>query len=406
MKTYLKMAWRNLWRNKVRTLITVSAISLFVMLSAVMTSTQYGSYDQMVNTFVKFSSGYLQIHHEDYWGSKDLNNSIVFEARDTERYAALPAVKMCTPRLESFALAATDNSSRGIAIMGIEPQSEDAISDLSSKITEGSYIRTNDQGILIGDELARYLDISIGDTLSLISVGYQASSAEMNFPVQGIMHFPIAEQNKRMVYMPLLLAQEYFSAPDLVTSLVIMVNDHPEVEQARTQIQAILPNGQSVMSWDEMQPELVQSIESDKAGGVVMKFILYVIIAFGLYATILMMMSERRREFGMMISVGMQRRRLGWVVFTETVMISLLGAFIGIILSAIVVQILYLNPIPLQGETAHVMEEFGIEPYIYFSNHSKIFGFQALWVGAIAFIIGLFPLRWIRKLNIIEALRS
>jgi len=187
---------------------------------------------------------------------------------------------------------------------------------------------------------------------------------------------------------------------------VVMVPDHPFVPEARNEIQAIMPQGLTVLSWDEMQPEIVQGIESDKAGGLIMKLILYVIIGFGLYSTVLMMMSERRREFGMMIGVGMQRRRLSWVVFLETILISLVGVLTGIVISAVVVQLLYLNPIPLEGETAATMQEFGIEPYIYFSNHPKIFYFQAFWVGCIAFVVGLFPLRWIQKLNVMEALRS
>lgn len=406
MKTYLKMAWRNLWRNKLRTLITMSAIALFVMLSAVMTSTQYGSYDSMVNTIVKFNSGYLQVHQEEYWGSRDINNSFVLSDTAVSRYLGSELVTDYSPRLESFALAATDKVSRGIAVVGIAPESENRISSIGDKLDHGDFLAADDDGVLIGDELGRYLGLDVGDTLSLISVGYHGVSAEMNFPVRGVMHFPVPEQNQRILYMSLPAAQEYFSAYGRVTSLVVMVDDHRYVAGARDDIAAALPEGLSVMTWDEMQPEVVQQVESDKAGGMLMKFILYVIIAFGLYATILMMMSERRREFGVMISVGMQRRRLSRVVFLETLFISLVGALAGIFLSALVVEYLYLNPIPLTGEAASAIEEFGIEPKLFFSNHPKIYYFQAMSVGAIALFVGLFPLRWIKKMNVMEALRA
>lgn len=400
------MAWRNLWRNKLRTLITVTAIALFVMLGAVFTSTQYGSYDNMVNTIVKFNSGYLQVHHEEYWGSKDINDSYFLPVDSIEKYTSSNLITEYTPRLESFALAATEKNSRGIMVQGISPASENRITDIASKLVEGEFLIADDPEILVGDELAEYLDLEIGDTISLIGMGYHGISADQNFRIKGLLHFPVPEINKRVVYMSLPAAQYYFSADGLVTSLVIMVEDHRYVMEAQQDIAKSLPAGLSVMRWDEMQPEVVQQVESDKIGGVFMKFILYVIIAFGLYATILMMMSERKREFGVMISVGMQRRRLAIVLFLETLFITLVGAVVGIGLGALVVEILHLNPIPVTGEAAEAIEQFGIEPMMFFSNHPKVYYYQAMSIGAIAFIVGLFPILWVRKLKVIEALRA
>jgi ABC-type antimicrobial peptide transport system permease subunit len=161
-----------------------------------------------------------------------------------------------------------------------------------------------------------------------------------------------------------------------------------------------------VMSWSELQPELVSMIEADRAGGVVMKGILYMIITFGIFGTILMMISERKRELGVMIAIGMQRIRLGTVLFTETLMMGLLGAMVGIVGSIPLAYYFFKNPIPLTGDAAKTMIEMGIEPYMYFSMHPDVFTIQALTVFIITLVIAVFPIYKSFTIRLTNALRA
>jgi ABC-type antimicrobial peptide transport system permease subunit len=160
------------------------------------------------------------------------------------------------------------------------------------------------------------------------------------------------------------------------------------------------------MSWEEMQPEVVQQIESDRAGGVIMKTILYIIIAFGIFGTIMMMIAERQREFGVMISIGMQKRKLAVILYIETLFIGLLGILSGIAVSLPLLLIQAQNPIPLTGETAKLMEDFGFEPYMFFSTAPEIFSQQAISVFVMTMLIGIYPIVATLRIKAIKAMHG
>ena len=160
------------------------------------------------------------------------------------------------------------------------------------------------------------------------------------------------------------------------------------------------------MTWDEMQPEIVQMIEADRSGAVVMKGVLYIIIGFGILGTITMMLSERLREMGVMVAIGMQRVKLGIILFYETILIGLVGVITGFIASIPVISYMVSNPVELTGDAAKTMIDMGIEPYMYFSWLPSVFYNQVITVFVITALIGILPLVRTFKLNVSQALRA
>ncbi|HEX7583667.1 MAG TPA: FtsX-like permease family protein, partial [Prolixibacteraceae bacterium] len=156
----------------------------------------------------------------------------------------------------------------------------------------------------------------------------------------------------------------------------------------------------------EMQPELVQLIESKRAAGVIMKAILYIVIAFGIFGTIMMMISERHREFGVMVSIGMQKKKLALILFFETLFIGLLGILAGLAVSLPLIMIQAKNPIPLSGETAKLMEDFGFEPYMFFSTAPEVFSQQVIIVFVLTLLIGIYPVVASLRFNANKALHG
>jgi ABC-type lipoprotein release transport system permease subunit len=187
---------------------------------------------------------------------------------------------------------------------------------------------------------------------------------------------------------------------------VLMVEDHYALPAAMRSLKKHIEPPFMLMSWSELQPELVSMIEADKAGGVFMKAILYMIITFGIFGTILMMISERKRELGVMIAIGMQRIKLGNILFLETFFMGILGAIAGILGSIPLTYYFYLHPIPLTGDAAGTMIEMGIEPLMYFSMHPRVFYVQAITVFVITMVIALFPIYKSFTLKLTEALRA
>jgi len=406
MLTNLKLAWRNLWRNKRRTLITVASIFFGVLLSAYMTSMQEGSYDKMVEIVVKFYSGYMQVHNEDYWENKSINNSFDYDQALVDRIKKHPEIDFVIPRLESFGLASAGELTRGSAIFGIVPEVETQLTGIANKIVSGEYLRASDNGVVIGDGLAKYLKLVLNDTLVIITQGYHGVSAAGKFPVRGIIKHVSPELNKSIIYMELKTCQSFLGAENKLTSLVVNVADNDAMKRTLKKLKAEIKSPFSVMSWEEMQPEVVQQIESDRAGGIIMKAILYIVIAFGIFGTIMMMIAERRREFGVMISIGMQKRKLSVVLYIETLFIGLLGIFSGIAVSLPLLLIQAKNPIPLTGDTAKLMEDFGFEPYMFFSTAPEVFWQQAISVFVLTLLIGIYPVIASLRIKEIKALHG
>lgn len=406
MKTYIKLAWRNLWRNKRRTMITVASVVAAVLLSAVMTSMQEGSYDNMVKNIVEFYSGHVQIHQKDYWEEKTINNSLELTDSLQTILSSNDKITVAAPRLESFALASHGDMSKGAMILGVEPTKESKITNFAKKLETGSYLKDIDNGILIAKELARYLGLKTKDTLVLISQGYHGVSAFGKFPIRGIFDHPSPELNRMLIIMEIKNCQQFFTANNLLSSITIMAQAKENLPKIMEYLQENLNKNYKAMTWEEMQLALVSQIESDRASGVIMKAILYVIIAFGILGTIMMMMAERRKEIGVMIAVGMKKFKLSIILIFETIFIGLMGVAIGIAVSIPIIWYFFEHPIKLAGKTADAMTDMGFEPVMVFSMMPKIFYNQALTILIFTLIIGIYPLVTLSRMNVIKALRS
>lgn len=406
MKSNLRLAWRNLWRNKRRTLITVASIFFGVLIATVMSSMQEGSYSSMINNIVKFYSGYIQIQDEDYWESKTINNTFVPTDSLINRIKSVKEITLYTPRLESFALASSEEITRGSAVIGIDPAREKEVMDIGQWIVEGNYLDQKDQGVLVGYDLAKYLELSVGDTLVMIGQGYHGSTAVGVYPIRGILKFPSPELNKQSIYMELSTAQAFFSADHLITSMVLMLEDQYDLNKAVRKLSNVISSPYRIMTWEEMHPELLQMVEADRAGAAVMKAILYIIIGFGVLGTIMMLVAERKREMGVMIAIGMQRLKLSSILFFETVFIGLIGVLVGFAGSIPLIAYFYHHPIPLTGDAAKTMEQMGIEPLMYFSWLPSVFYNQVITVFAITVVIAVYPVFTSQRLKVHQALRA
>lgn len=406
MKTNIKLAWRNLWRNRRRTIIAISSIVFSVLLASWMRSMQEGSYDSMIENSVKFYSGYLQVQDTAYWEERTLDHS--FKAPDElkEKISKIPDVTLVVNRIESFALAANHLKSKPAMVMGIEPGSEDQITRISQKVKQGRFLKTGDKGAILGEGLAKYLGLGVGDTLVMISQGYHGMSASGLFVIEGLLSLPNQEFNNRMVYLDLQTARDFYSAAGLSTSLVVMTKNHYEVKHLKKAIEKILPASNRVMTWTDMQPGLEQLIESDRGSGIIMLGILYMVIAFGMFSVVLMMVKERSREFGVVHAVGMQKSKLSVIVFFETIFIGLIGCSIGVLISYIFCSYFYFNPLPMSGKMGEAYEQYGMEPYLFFSLKASLFYSQVILVFLLSVFISIFPIWNIHRLKITKAMRS
>lgn len=359
----------------------------------------------MIRNSVELYSGYIQVHRAGYWEDKSINN--MMEITDSLEAAinSTPHVDFYIPRLETFVLAASRELSKGVVVVGTAPQEEDRMTKLASKVIDGEYIRADTRGVMLAEGLADYLQLRVADTIVMIGQGFHGANAVDQYPVTAIVRFPNPQQNDNTVYAPIALMQEFASAPDLCTALVLSIDNLKKQDEIKKHLTEVAGPKYEVMDWQEMQPELVQLIQSDNAGGVILLGILYVVIAFGIFGTVMMMSIERRREFGVMVAVGMRKGRLSVLVILETLMIGFLGLAISLVIGILLLIYMYHHPIPMSGDAALAMKEMGIEPLLPFSLDPVIFTSQMLAIIVIVMICLLYPLFNIVRLRPINALR-
>jgi lipoprotein-releasing system permease protein len=405
MGTYLRLAWRNLWRNKKRTIIAASSVFFAVILALAMRSMQKGTYDFMIDSSVRISTGYIQVHDQGYWEKRSLDKSMVLDKNINRELEKLPDITRVVPRLETYTLVSYGNATKVSPIIGINPGLERNMLKLQEKLVAGKYLSDSSRGILIGEGLAKLIKAGVGDSVVLYGQGFHGITAAAQVPIQGIVNLPIPELNKTMIYTSLSYAQWLYSAPDRITSLSIMIDKPKHLDEVRSEVEKLFDDKYEIMTWKEMSPELVQSIEVDNAGGIIMLAILYIVIGFGIFGTIMMMTAERTKEFGILVAVGMKKTKLIMVTTIETIFISLIGVIAGIIVSYPLLLYFYYNPIRLTGELAEAMLAFGQEPIMPFSIAPGIFIAQFWTVLLIALLSAWYPFRYVQKLNAVEAIR-
>ncbi|MBI1306748.1 MAG: FtsX-like permease family protein [Bacteroidetes bacterium] len=402
----LRLAWRNLWRNRRRTFITIAMIVGAVVLSVTMQSVQNAMYDRNIDNMVRFSKGYIQVAAAGHKEDNTLETSVDLTPELREKILSIKGVRGILPRIQNFGLAALDTMSKDVMILGTVPEVEDEQTGLKKHVIKGEYFKAEDQSVMVAKGLAKRLQLSVGDTIVIVSMGYHGNSANGKFPVKAILELASPELNKRVMYMPEALAQRFFSLGTHVSDISILLDDNKKSLEISKEMQSVLGDKYEAKHWTELLPELKQMVEGDAAGGYIMYGILYVIIAFGVFGTVLMMLSERRREFGVVTAVGMKRRLLAIIVVIENFISGLIGAVAGMILALPGVLYLKYFPVNLAGQMKEAYEKIGFEPLILADIYPWILLENAGLVFLIALGLSIYPVVKILKIRSIDYLRS
>ncbi len=408
MKMLLTLAWRNLWRKKRRTFITVSSVLFAVVLAIVLMSMVNGMKQQMVDSIISNTTGHIQVQDVLYHDEPTMDHAMEYseEVRQAvSRYGE--HIDYSVPRIEGFCLASKEVSSRGVYLMGILPEKEDRMNNLSDRLREGKMFGPDDQFAVIGRGVATQLNLALGDTIVLLGQGFQGMMAAGKYPVGGILEFPLPEQNNTLVYLPLKEAQHFFAAPNRLNSLILMLHDQRMAEELSEKIRNELDQEwYTTRTWLELMPDKVAAFEARDAQVRIFAWVLYVVAGFGIFGTVITMMHERLREFGILLSIGLKRAQLAGICLLETIFISFIGVMAGVAVGFPIVYRFYLHPIHLPDELGEAMIDYGLEPMMTFSIASDIFIYQGLTIFFIALVVGLYPVRKVFRLDVISAARK
>ncbi|MDR1683237.1 MAG: ABC transporter permease [Candidatus Symbiothrix sp.] len=397
----LKLAWRNIWRNKRRSIITMTSVFIALFFCTLTTAFIDGMWNQMIKNMLKTQAGNIEIHGKGYWDDKTVDNFMTIDSGKILELSALENVENLSLRVETFAMASHKTFSKGIAVVGISPENETKKQKLNDRIAQGEYLQETDPGVMIGEGLANYLKVSAGDTLAFLGQGYHGASAAGLFPIRGILDMPLTEMNNGLAFITLQSAQTFIDLPDGYSGILISLNDDKQLDKTIATIRQQIDNEQyDVYPWHFTMADLLRTAESDKAFDKLMLFILYLIVGFGILGTVIMMTNERHREFSVMISLGMQRRKLKMVFALEMLLMTAIAIVASLFLTIPISAWFHIHPIVLTGEMAKIYADMGMEAVLPMTLEFSNFFAQIVIVTVMTLITLIYSFHTIQKLKI------
>jgi ABC-type lipoprotein release transport system permease subunit len=366
------MAWRNLWRRPVRTGLTVAATVFAVSLNLVMLSMAAGSHERWIEYVVSLYPGHIEVSLEGYRENRTLEYLMRLEAGEVSALDRLTTQRGWAPRLETWALAIPDREGslgRAALLVGIDPARERELSRLAKTVREGRFLAGPDGAneIVVGEALARNLDVAVGEQLILLSSDYYGSQAADRFRLVGTLATGQRELDGHLVLVSLDRLQDFIEYAGGVSHVALFVPESDRVEPLQASLEAIFTRDRyEVLAWHQLLPDLTQMLLLDDIGAWLMLAILVVVVAFGLLNTVLMSVMERVREFGMMRAVGTRPGMIFRLVMLESTLLGVLGIAVGLAISIPVLLWLEGHAIPIGGSMSEMAEVFEIEPVIAF----------------------------------------
>jgi ABC-type lipoprotein release transport system permease subunit len=333
----MTLAWRNLWRQRRRTLITLSTIAIGFGLAVFSIGIGDGSHNSMIRNAIKLGEGHLAVQPRGYLEAP-ANHKYLADGRSLHsRLERLAIPGSIDPRISLQVLASSANNSVGAALEGMSVGSDPRVAMLKPKLVEGGWIEPGDhRGVLIGDGMARKLKVKVGSKIVLMAGKHGGDSQAQLGRVRGIFDSHVDELDSFLVLSDISLGRRFLEGEGAdpqqlpVTRFAIFLDDPEGMGEWKGRIRSAITDEDVVtLDWHELMPQLVQFIVIDDAGNYVFLLLILIMVVFGILNTVLMSVLERTREFGLLRALGMSRYHLLLLVFCESMLLSVLAVVIG-----------------------------------------------------------------------------
>jgi len=387
-----RMAWRNVWRNKRRTLIALVAITLGLVFLAFMDGSIAGFQQAIFGNAVRLQGGNVQVHapgHREK--AKRLPLLPLVDADAVVQAAqAQPQVVAASRRINTGGFVSSREATMPVMICGIEPELEAPVSLLAPNMARGRYLAADDQDlILIGRAMAAQLKVDVGDRITLLGRATHEQMRRRTMTVVGVYDLGLPEAEKQMVYISLAEAQTLFDLRDQATEVVVALQSVGQEKAVVAALQATLP-AYEVASWQELNPEMNQSLQADKQVMGIFGLVVLLIAGVGILNLMLMAVFERTREIGLLAAMGLKRHEILGLFLLEGVLIGLLGSLVGCVLGGLVVVVI--GHVGIKLSIAGMGEMMGLlGDRLYPTLRIDLLLERALTVAVIAALASLYP---------------
>jgi putative ABC transport system permease protein len=401
----LKIAWRNIWRNKLRSGVVITSIVLGIWAGLFVIALSAGLNEQRKVSVIENSISHVQYHHPEFL--KDRNAKYVID--DIESVEASiqkdSTVLNYTKRGLVNGMASSARGGNGVVINGIDPEMEARVTTIGEKVVDGAFL--SDEGrfpVYIGQALAEKMNVHVR---SKIVLTFQDSESEIvagAFRVAGIYKTVSKKYDEMNVFVRLSDLEKLLHTDNGVNEVAVLLHDFevipPFVERQRSSYPEL-----KIEPWDEISPELGYADEMMEIFLYLFLGILLAALSFGIVNTMLMAVLERKRELGMLMSVGMNKARIFAMITFETIAIALAGGPLGILMAWL--TIVYFQSAGLDlSFYAQGLEEFGIDPIVYPYLEFQYYWSLAIMVVIMAILASIYPARKALKMNPAQAVRA
>jgi putative ABC transport system permease protein len=342
MRLYLRLAWRNVWRHRRRTLIIVLAMALGLALMMFYDGLVAGFNQAIYGNAIKILGGNIQVHAAGYRSAADQDPLLPLGDGAAVVKAALedPQVLAATQRINTGGLASSREGAFAVNITGIQPEQELPVNLAAQHVIAGRYLKADDGDVIfIGKGLADAMDVTVGDRITLVGRSMHEQMRQRTMTVAGIYDLGMPDIEKRTVYISLNEAQTLYNLPGESTEVAIVLKQLGKEPAVIAALKPILP-GYEIESWETNFPELQSALGTK--GGVMNIFsvVILMIAGIGILNLLLMAVYERTREIGLLGALGLRPRQISLLFILEGTMIGLVGVAVGIVFGLIINGIL------------------------------------------------------------------
>lgn len=331
---WIKLAYRNIIRNKSRSFVTIAAIAGSIILLTFMDNMQTGSYKAMINNGVKTGSGHIGIYHNNYLNSRELEDNYIFGS--IVQHLNHENIQEYYPRLYVPSLIRSSRNSSGGVVLGLDIQKERNINPLlkDKVLLQGKWPRPNNsKDCVIGYKLASELSLSIGKKFVVMAKGKDDEINSKLFRIRGIIKAGVGNIDKTTVITHLKNSQKLIQSKDTVHEVAIHLSGFDKIQSNLQRINQNISTPAKAFSWEEAQPSLLDLIKIDRANGIMMGTFLMLIVGIGAINTMVMSVMDRTREFGVLRAIGMNSFYIRLIVLLESILLGLISIGVGLVIS-------------------------------------------------------------------------
>lgn len=386
----LKVAWRNIWRNKMRSLVVIASVAVGLFAGMFMISFALGLVNQEIGTAVETQLSHIQIHNPLFPDDKDVNYTIHNGPAIIDELKKDTNVKAVSARIITTGMISSPASASGVEIHGIVPADEKAVSSISQDISKGVYFTgAKKNEIVIGEKLAEKLDVKLH---SKIVLTFQSKSGDLtagSFRVAGIFRSRNSVFDETIVFTRFDDLAEVLGTDAGVHEIAIILKDSKTIDAASDRLKKQYPE-LLIQTWQELSPEMAMLTGLfDQIMYIVITIILLALM-FGIINTMLMAVLERQREFGMLMAIGMNKTRVFFMIVFESIMLTCAGIPAGILLTIGAVDYLGRHGIEMSGFSQALMQ-YGFSNIVYPELQTSMFLPVTLMTALTAILSGIYP---------------